>query len=60
MVLLFFSDTYINLVKYLPRVPLDVSINRRYLHQDGGKTYLEMSNMRPCWKYFQKQLSASL
>ena len=48
------------MVKYLPRVPLDVSINRRYLHQDGGKTYLEMSNMRPCWKYFQKQLSASL
>ena len=51
MFLLYFLDTYINLVKYLQRVPLDVSINWRYLHQDAGKTYSEISNMRSCWKY---------
>ena len=45
MFLLHFSDTYINLVKYLQRVPLDVSINWCYLHQDGQKTYSEISNM---------------
>ena len=40
-----------NLVKYLQRVPLDVSINRRYLHQDAGKTYSEISKMRSYRKY---------
>ena len=50
MFLLYFLDTYINL-QYLQRVPLDVSINWRYLHQDAGKTYLETSNMRLYWKY---------
>ena len=28
------------MVKYLQRVPLDASINWRYLHQDAGKTWL--------------------
>ena len=51
MFLLYFLDTYINLVKYLQRVLLDVSINWRYLHQDAGKPYLEISNMRSYWKY---------
>ena len=37
MFLLYFLDTYINLVKYLQRVPLDVSINWRYLYLDAGK-----------------------
>ena len=44
--LLYFLDTYINLVKYLQRVPLHVSINWCYQHQDAGKNYLELSNMR--------------
>ena len=35
-------DTYINLVKYLQKVPLDVSINWCYLHQHAGKTYSEI------------------
>ena len=39
MFLLYLLDTYINLVKYLQRVPLDVSINWCYLYQDAGKTY---------------------
>ena len=51
MFLLYFLDTYINLVKYLQIVPLDASINWFYLHQDAGKTYLEISNMRSYWKY---------
>ena len=42
MYLLHFLDTYINLVKYLQNVPLDVSINWCYLH---------LSNMRSYWKY---------
>ena len=42
MFLLYFLDTYINLVKYLQRVPLDVSINWCYLYQDAGKTYSEI------------------
>ena len=49
MFLLYFLD--INLVKYLQRVPLDVSINWCYLDQDLGKTYSEISNMRSYWKY---------
>ena len=51
MFFLHFLETYKNLVKYLQRVSLDVSINWRYLHQDAGKTYSEISNMRPYWKY---------
>ena len=51
MFLLYFLDTYINLVKYLQKVPLDVSINWCYLHQDAEKTYSEISNMRLYWKY---------
>ena len=46
MFLLYFLDTYINFVKYLQRVPLNLSNNRRDLHQDAGKTYSEISNMR--------------
>ena len=38
MCLLYFLDVYKNMVKYLQKVPLDVSINWRYLHQDAGKT----------------------
>ena len=34
------------MLKYLQRVPLDVSIKWRYLHQDVGKTYSEISKMR--------------
>ena len=51
MFLLYFLDTYINLVKYLQRVLLDVSTNWRYLRQDAGKTYSEISKMRSYWKY---------
>ena len=48
-----FLDTYRNLVKYLQRVSLDVSICWRYLYQDVGKTYLEIeiTKMRSYWKY---------
>ena len=35
----------------LQRVPLDVSIHWRYLHQDAGKMYSEISKMRSYWKY---------
>ena len=40
MFLLYFLDTYINMVKYLQKVSLDASINWRYLHQDAGKTWI--------------------
>ena len=40
MFLLYFLNTCINTVKYLQKVPLDVSINWRYLHQDAGKTWV--------------------
>ena len=46
-----FLDAYINMIKNLQRVSLDVSINWRYLHQDTGKTYSEISNMRSYWKH---------
>ena len=59
MFLLYFLDTYINLVKYLQRVPLDVSISWRYLHQDAGKTYSEISSLISYWKY-SKQPSAGI
>ena len=42
---MYFLDNYINLVKYLQRVALDVFLNWRYLHQDAGQTYSEVSNM---------------
>ena len=45
MFLMYFLDNYINLVKYLQRVALDVFLNWRYLHQDAGQTYSEVSNM---------------
>ena len=51
MFLLYFLDTYMNLVKSLQRVPLDVSTDWRYLHQDVGKTYSEMSKMISYWKF---------
>ena len=54
-----FLDTYINVIKYLERFPLDVSINWHHLHQDAGKTYSEISKMRSYWKY-QKQTSAEI
>ena len=34
------------MVKNLQRVPWNVPINWRYLHQDAGKTYSEISKMR--------------
>ena len=40
MFLLYFLDTYINMVKCLQKVLLDVSINWRYLYQDAGKTWM--------------------
>ena len=33
------------MVKKLQRVPLDASDHKRYLHQDAGKTYSEISKM---------------
>ena len=45
-VFIIFSDTYLKMVKYLQRVPLDVSISWYYLYQDARKTYSEISNMR--------------
>ena len=58
-VFIIFSDTYLKMVKYLQRVPLDVSISWCYLHQDARKTYSEISKMRSYWKY-QKQPSAGI
>ena len=43
---LYFLDPFKNMVKYLQIVPLDVSINWCYLHQDAGKTYSEISKIR--------------
>ena len=40
-----------NMNKSLNRVPLDVSIHWRYLHQDAGKTWLEISKMKSYGKY---------
>ena len=39
------------MAKYLQKVPLDVSINWLYLHQDAEKTYSGISRMRLYWKY---------
>ena len=35
---LYFLDICINMVKHLQKVPLDISINWCYMHQDAGKT----------------------
>ena len=43
--------TQLKMVKKLQRVPLDVSIHWRYLHQDAEKTYSEISKMKSYWKY---------
>ena len=40
MFLLYFLDTYINVVNYLQKVPLDVSINWRYQDQGAGKSWI--------------------
>ena len=37
--------------KNLQRVSLEVSIHWRYLHQDGGKTWFEISKMKSYGKY---------
>ena len=42
------------MTKTLQRVPLEVSIHWRYLHQDAGKTWLEISKMRPSYKKYSK------
>ena len=47
------------MAKYLQRVPLDVSINWRYLHQDAGKTYSKISTRDPTGS-IQKQPSAGI
>ena len=39
------------MTKNLQRVPLEVSIHWRYLHQDGGKTWFEISKMNLYGKY---------
>ena len=57
MFLLYFLDTCMNLVQCLQRVPLDVSTDWRYLHQDAGKMYSQMSyiiltsKMKSYWKF---------
>ena len=56
---LYFLNTHINMVKYLQRFQLDVSINWRYLHQDAGKIYSWISKMRSYWKY-QKHPSSGI
>ena len=40
-----------SVTKVLQRVPLDVSFHWRYLHQDGRKTWLEISKMKSYAKY---------
>ena len=39
------------MVKKLQRIPWNVSFHWRYLHQDAGNTYSEISKMRSYWKY---------
>ena len=39
------------MTKVLQRVPLEVSFHWRYLHQDGRKTWLEISKMKSYGKY---------
>ena len=40
-----------SVTKVLQRVPLEVSFHWRYLHQDGRKTWLEISKMKSYGKY---------
>ena len=40
-----------SMTKILQRVPLEVSIHWHYLHQDGRKTWLEISKMKSHGKY---------
>ena len=40
-----------SLTKILQRVPLEISIHWRDLHQDGRKSWLEISNMKSYGKY---------
>ena len=41
------------MVKYLQRVPLDVPINGRYLHQNAGKTWITwISHNATCYHTF--------
>ena len=61
MILLYFLDTYVNLVKCLQIVLLDASFNWCYLDQDAAKTYSEVSNIKfQIWDHtsIQKQSSA--
>ena len=39
------------MTKNLQRVPLEVSIHWHYLHQDGGKTWFEISKTKSYGKY---------
>ena len=41
------------MVKYLQRVPLDISINWHYLHQDAVKTYSKISKRDPTGGVFK-------
>ena len=41
MFLLYILNTYINMIKYLQKILLDVSINWHYLHEDAWKTYAD-------------------
>ena len=61
MILLYFLDTYVNLVKCLQIVLFDASFNWCYLDQDAAKTYSEVSNIKfQIWDHtsIQKQSSA--
>lgn len=42
------------MTKALQRVPLEVSIHWRYLHQDKGKTWSEISKMKKCYAKYSK------
>ena len=42
------------MTKALQRVSLEVSIHWRYLHQDKGKTWSEISKMKKCYAKYSK------
>ena len=46
--------------KVLQRVSLEVSIHWRYLHQDGRKTWLEISKMQSYGKYSKPTISGHM
>ena len=46
--------------KVLQRVSLEVSIPWRYLHQDGRKTWLEISKMQSYGKYSKPTISGHM